>query len=173
MVVFRGVLSSKSWSLKTQTEFDAVEECYEILLETMQNCALSKTNVINLLNARPERSRKEAEIVAQAGVPGTITVATSMAGRGTDILLGGNPKGLVLSALKYLFSTYLIKEPQMADLEVPLAKVNPAFLQGSISMEKHLPSLLFSSYCDANGFLPANDILGGCITSRRGGYGSS
>ncbi|WJZ01919.1 preprotein translocase subunit SecA [Corynebacterium freiburgense] len=34
---------------------------------------------------------KEAEIVAQAGLPGAVTVATNMAGRGTDIVLGGNP----------------------------------------------------------------------------------
>jgi preprotein translocase subunit SecA len=37
---------------------------------------------------------KEAPIVAQAGRPGAVTIATNMAGRGTDILLGGNPQGL-------------------------------------------------------------------------------
>ncbi len=37
---------------------------------------------------------KEAEIVAQAGSKGSVTIATNMAGRGTDILLGGNPEGL-------------------------------------------------------------------------------
>jgi len=37
---------------------------------------------------------KEAEIVAQAGRKGSVTIATNMAGRGTDILLGGNPEGL-------------------------------------------------------------------------------
>ncbi len=42
----------------------------------------------NVLNARYHE--QEAEIVAQAGVPGTITIATNMAGRGTDIQLGGN-----------------------------------------------------------------------------------
>ena len=160
MVVLRGVMSTKSWSLRSQTELDAIEECYDILRETMERSALSKTNVINLLNARPERSRKEAEIVAQAGVPGTITVATSMAGRGTDILLGGNPKGLVLSALKFLFSEYLIDQTQMPELEVPLAKVNPAFIQGNVSMEKHLPSLLYKSYCDASKELEqVDDVL--------------
>ncbi len=35
---------------------------------------------------------KEAEIVAQAGQKGAVTIATNMAGRGTDILLGGNPE---------------------------------------------------------------------------------
>jgi len=38
-------------------------------------------------------------------------------------------------------------------------RVNPAFLQGSISMEKHLPSLLFSSYCDASKELQNLDVL--------------
>ena len=43
-----------------------------------------------LLNAKPENVRKESEIVSQAGEKGSITIATNMAGRGTDIILGGN-----------------------------------------------------------------------------------
>ncbi len=43
----------------------------------------------NVLNAK--HHEQEAEIVAQAGLPGAVTVATNMAGRGTDIVLGGNP----------------------------------------------------------------------------------
>ena len=43
-----------------------------------------------LLNAKPENVRKESEIVSQAGTKGSITIATNMAGRGTDIILGGN-----------------------------------------------------------------------------------
>ena len=44
-----------------------------------------------LLNASPKNAPREAEIVAQAGRAGVVTVATNMAGRGTDILLGGCP----------------------------------------------------------------------------------
>lgn len=44
----------------------------------------------NLLNARPENVERESEIVAQAGRKGALTIATNMAGRGTDIILGGN-----------------------------------------------------------------------------------
>ena len=44
----------------------------------------------NLLNARPENVERESEIVAQAGRKGSVTIATNMAGRGTDIILGGN-----------------------------------------------------------------------------------
>ena len=43
-----------------------------------------------ILNAKPENVRRESEIVAQAGKKSTITIATNMAGRGTDIILGGN-----------------------------------------------------------------------------------
>merc|ERR1711935_740664 len=42
-----------------------------------------------LLNASPKNAPRESEIVAQAGRTGVVTVATNMAGRGTDILLGG------------------------------------------------------------------------------------
>lgn len=44
-----------------------------------------------LLNAKPENIQREAEIIAQAGRRYSVTVSTNMAGRGTDILLGGNP----------------------------------------------------------------------------------
>ncbi len=46
-----------------------------------------------LLNAK--NHQREAEIIAQAGAPGAVTISTNMAGRGTDILLGGNPAGFV------------------------------------------------------------------------------
>ena len=44
-----------------------------------------------VLNAEAERAGRESEIVAQAGRAFAITIATNMAGRGTDILLGGTP----------------------------------------------------------------------------------
>ena len=48
----------------------------------------------NLLNARPENVNKEAEIIAQAGRKYALTISTNMAGRGTDIILGGNAKAM-------------------------------------------------------------------------------
>jgi len=47
-----------------------------------------------VLNAKPESIQREAEIVAQAGRKGAVTIATNMAGRGTDILLGGSPAAM-------------------------------------------------------------------------------
>ncbi len=52
----------------------------------------------NVLNAK--QHEKEAQIIAQAGRIGAITIATNMAGRGTDILLGGNPEFLAKDMLK-------------------------------------------------------------------------
>jgi preprotein translocase subunit SecA len=54
----------------------------------------------NVLNAKPENAGREAEIVAQAGRRGAVTIATNMAGRGTDILLGGNAEFLGRELLK-------------------------------------------------------------------------
>ena len=51
-----------------------------------------------VLNAK--QHEKEAEIITQAGRPGAVTIATNMAGRGVDILLGGNPEGLARAALR-------------------------------------------------------------------------
>jgi len=53
----------------------------------------------NLLNARAQYAAQEAAVIAQAGRPGAVTISTNMAGRGTDILLGGNPVGLARQAV--------------------------------------------------------------------------
>src|SRR5499426_1387353 len=60
----------------------------------------SKAKVFAILNARYHE--QEAYIVAQAGVPGAITIATNMAGRGTDIQLGGNADMRIRQELKDL-----------------------------------------------------------------------
>ena len=59
-------------------------------------------SVLNLYFRRPENVERESEIVSQAGRLGAVTVATNMAGRGTDILLGGSPKGLARVIAKHL-----------------------------------------------------------------------
>ena len=61
-----------------------------------------------VLNATPALARQEARIIAQAGMPGAVTVATNMAGRGTDILLGGAPKWCTLMALENLLLPSII-----------------------------------------------------------------
>ncbi|NWN82338.1 MAG: preprotein translocase subunit SecA [Halomonas sp.] len=59
-------------------------ETSEYLADLMKKSGID----FNVLNAKQHQS--EAEIIAQAGRPGAITIATNMAGRGTDIVLGGN-----------------------------------------------------------------------------------
>src|SRR5882724_7175898 len=58
-----------------------------------------------VLNAK--HHKREAEIVAQAGRKGAVTIATNMAGRGTDIILGGNPETMAWAMLQDKYATRL------------------------------------------------------------------
>ncbi|KAG0466706.1 hypothetical protein HPP92_018286 [Vanilla planifolia] len=55
-----------------------------------------------VLNAKPENVEREAEIIAQSGRFGSVTIATNMAGRGTDIILGGNAEFMARLKLREL-----------------------------------------------------------------------
>lgn len=64
-----------------------------------------------VLNAKPENVERESEIVAQSGRRSAVTIATNMAGRGTDIILGGNAEFMArLKLREFLF-------PQVCRLE--------------------------------------------------------
>jgi preprotein translocase subunit SecA len=65
-------------------------EVSELLSERLTKHGVKHT----VLNAKPEHAAREADIVAEAGQPGAVTIATNMAGRGVDIKLGGNPEHL-------------------------------------------------------------------------------
>lgn len=66
--------------------------------ETMSHMLKKKGIPHSVLSAKYHE--REAEIIAQAGRSGAVTIATNMAGRGTDIVLGGNPEGLARDLLK-------------------------------------------------------------------------
>ena len=66
--------------------------------ETLAKMLQKYTRDFNVLNAK--NHEREAEIVAQAGKKGAITIATNMAGRGTDIMLGGNAEYLAKTDLR-------------------------------------------------------------------------
>jgi preprotein translocase subunit SecA len=70
-------------------------EVSELLSERLKSLGIPHT----VLNAKPEHAAREAEIVAEAGQPGGVTIATNMAGRGVDIKLGGNPEHLARQQL--------------------------------------------------------------------------
>ena len=61
-------------------------EVSELLSSRLQKLGIKHT----VLNAKPEYAEREGEIIAEAGRPGAVTIATNMAGRGVDIKLGGN-----------------------------------------------------------------------------------
>src|SRR5690606_8651596 len=72
-----------------------------VAIETSERLSklLKKAGVEHqVLNAK--QHEREAEIISQAGRSGTVTIATNMAGRGVDILLGGNPEGIARADLK-------------------------------------------------------------------------
>ncbi|TYH28255.1 hypothetical protein ES288_A02G129700v1 [Gossypium darwinii] len=64
----------------------------------------------SVLNARPKYAAREAEIIAQAGRKYAITISTNMAGRGTDIILGGNPKMLAREIIEDSLLSFLTRE---------------------------------------------------------------
>ena len=96
---------------------EEIKECHErgqpvlvgtISIEKSERLAgfLSRNGVKhNVLNAK--QHEREAEIIAQAGRKGAVTIATNMAGRGTDILLGGNPD--------FMFKQILYREENLPD----------------------------------------------------------
>jgi len=68
----------------------------------------------NVLNAKFHM--KEADVVAQAGRKGTITIATNMAGRGTDIVLGGNPEKLALAEAEAVMEVVDTESPEFKEI---------------------------------------------------------
>jgi preprotein translocase subunit SecA len=83
-------------------------ETSEMLSKKLKRAGLKHT----VLNAK--KHEQESEIVAQAGRKGAITISTNMAGRGTDILLGGNPEVMALEKCQH--------DKEHPDYEVTLAR---------------------------------------------------
>jgi preprotein translocase subunit SecA len=87
----------------------------------------SKAKVFAILNARYHE--QEAYIVAQAGVPGAITIATNMAGRGTDIQLGGNPDMRIRQELAEIDDWQARdKHPRAAEIRAQIARLKEIVL---------------------------------------------
>src|SRR6185503_13622489 len=79
-----------------------------------------KVKVFAILNARFHE--QEAEIIAQAGVPGAVTIATNMAGRGTDIQLGGNLDMRVRQELKDV-TDQGARDVRIAEIKMQIARL--------------------------------------------------
>ena len=101
----------KTEKAKLLAVIDKITECHQkgqpVLVGTVTieksellSALLKKRGIAhNVLNAK--HHEKEAEIIAQAGKLGAVTIATNMAGRGTDIMLGGNAEYLAKAALRH------------------------------------------------------------------------
>jgi preprotein translocase subunit SecA len=72
----------------------------------------------SLLNAKPENVERESEIVAQAGRKGAVTIATNMAGRGTDIILGGNADYMARLKVREYFMPRIVQPEDDDQLSV-------------------------------------------------------
>ncbi len=98
----------------------------------------------NLLNAKPENVEREAEIVAQAGRAGAVTIATNMAGRGTDIILGGNSDYMARLKLKEILIPLLVKPDN--EHKPPIPKQRNSKSKGGFSakvgsnLKKNIPN---------------------------------
>ena len=91
-------------------------EVSELLSERLRKRGIPHT----VLNAKPEYAEREGEVVAEAGAPGAVTIATNMAGRGVDIKLGGNPEHLAALEMHKLGL-----EPSSPDYEEHYQRVLP------------------------------------------------
>uniref|UniRef100_A0A7C9EPK1 Protein translocase subunit SecA n=2 Tax=Opuntia streptacantha TaxID=393608 RepID=A0A7C9EPK1_OPUST len=110
---------------------------------------LKKRNIPhNLLNARPKYAAREAEIVAQAGRKHAITISTNMAGRGTDIILGGNPKMLAKEIIEEKLLPFLSRETPAFefDSEVTSVKAMSTIKIGSLSTALLEKAALIAKY---------------------------
>lgn len=96
---------------------ELIERLFSINVTARAISAIRKGIPHNVLNAK--HHEKEASIVAQAGRKGAVTVATNMAGRGTDILLGGNAEFLAREEIKKEHEKANGKDAEPLDFEAP------------------------------------------------------
>ena len=105
-----------------------------------------------ILNAKPENIRRESEIVAQAGKKNSITIATNMAGRGTDIILGGN---INFKVQKELYDILTVSKNSIISQKTKLLELN--LLKKFEGTSQKFVSVLVSLLTDAK-FLALSDI---------------
>jgi preprotein translocase subunit SecA len=104
-----------------------------------------------VLNAKPENVEREAEIVAQSGRLGGVTIATNMAGRGTDIILGGNAEFMARLKLREMLMPRVVR---LSDDEIPFQRNQKLPIRKSwkVSLLLNLKSSNLSVWCFCNFF---------------------
>ncbi|MBE9142114.1 preprotein translocase subunit SecA [Planktothrix mougeotii] len=86
--------------------------------EILSNLLQQRKIPHNLLNAKPENVERESEIIAQAGRKGAVTISTNMAGRGTDIILGGNAEFMGRLKMREYLMPKIVKPDDERELAV-------------------------------------------------------
>ncbi|WP_417040571.1 preprotein translocase subunit SecA [Cylindrospermopsis raciborskii] len=127
-----------------------------------------------LLNARPENVEREAEIVAQAGRRGAVTIATNMAGRGTDIILGGNSEYMARLKLREYFMPRIVR-PEDDQFSIQRASGLPT---GNGSGQGFVPGKKSKNWRVSRGIFPTElsqvteKLLKGAVEVAVNAYGS-
>lgn len=122
----------KTAEAKYRAALEEIKDCYARQQPVLVGTLAIETS--EMLSERLKRMRiphevlnakyheNEAQIIAQAGRPGAVTIATNMAGRGVDILLGGNPEGLARATLRRQGVDLAEADPQVWQEALALAK---------------------------------------------------
>ena len=117
-----------------------------------------------ILNAKPDNARRESEIIAQAGKQKSITLATNMAGRGTDIILGGNtdfqvekqifqvivPSRSKLKSSFLSFTTILFRQIYLKPYLIVYLVLNHFLIQFNHDMEDTVEFLVYKIISNIN-----------------------
>ncbi|KIY95062.1 preprotein translocase subunit SecA [Monoraphidium neglectum] len=162
--IVKGCWQARRPLLIGTTSVNESETVLQVLYDLLGDGWSDQLSKVQLLNAKPENVRTEAQIIAQAGLPGSVTIATNMAGRGTDIILGGNPEGLSQLALLRLVYRRLLPRAT-----APRARpgheedaVAAAAAAGALAVP-HLPLDVFDAYDadDPSSILPRTAAAAG------------
>ena len=111
----------------------------------------------NLLNAKPENISRESEIISQAGRKYSITIATNMAGRGTDIILGGSPNIIAkIELINYLQQDIIKKDKNHTtnnhEIKQILQNLDCSFIKHKLNINTLNISTIIETLINENNF---------------------
>ena len=106
----------------TVLSIEVYQHVNKLLDRYVAEASITERPTVRLLNSDPTKAVQESMLVAQAGMSQHITVATNMAGRGTDILLGGDPAQLLLLTLAEPYNAAMLAACDAYDVKTDTVK---------------------------------------------------